>query len=152
ARLAPGVSPAAAAAEISAFGTRRFKELGAGFERFAYRTVGLEDQAARTVRRGLLVLLGAVGFVLLIACTNVANLLIARTGAREREFAVRAALGAGRLRIVRQLVTENIVLALGGAAVGMVIATWGARGMLALVPGNLPRADDVGVDLRVVGF
>jgi putative ABC transport system permease protein len=114
--------------------------------------VGIEDQAARPVRRGLLVLLGAVGFVLLIACTNVANLLIARTGVRRREFAVRSALGAGHLRIIRQLVTENIILALGGAAVGMGIAVWGSRVMLALVPGSLPRADDVGVDLRVIAF
>jgi predicted permease len=152
ARFAPGVTPSAARSELAAFGTRRFKELGIPAGRFAYTAVGLEDQAARSVRRGLLVLLGAVGFVLLIACTNVANLLIARTGAREREFAVRAALGAGRMRIVRQLVTENLVLALGGAAVGMVIAIWGSRVMLALVPGSLPRADDVGVDARVVGF
>jgi len=98
------------------------------------------------------VLLGAVGFVLLIACTNVANLLIARTASREREFAVRAALGAGRLRIVRQLVTENIVLAIGGAVVGVTIAIWGSRVMLSLVPGSLPRADDVAVDARVVAF
>jgi predicted permease len=135
-----------------ALGERRFRELGLPAGQFAFTTVALEDQAARTVRRGLLVLLGAVGFVLLIACTNVANLLVARTGARDREFAVRAALGAGRARIIRQLVTENIVLALGGAAVGMLIAVWGSRAMLALVPGSLPRADDVGIDLRVGGF
>ena len=152
ARLTPGVAPAAAQAEIDAFAKRRFKELGLPDGRFAYSIVGLEEQAARTVRRGLFVLLGAVGFVLLIACTNVANLLIARTGARDREFAVRAALGAGRLRIVRQLVTENIVLALGGAVVGVTIAIWGSRVMLSLVPGSLPRADDVAVDDRVVGF
>jgi len=152
ARFAPGVSPTTARAELDAFGKRRFKELRFPDGRFAYTVVSLEDQAARSVRRGLLVLLGAVGFVLLIACTNVANLLIARTGAREREFAVRSALGAGRLRIIRQLVTENVVLALGGAAIGLLIATWGSRVMLALVPGNLPRADDVGVDLRVVAF
>jgi putative ABC transport system permease protein len=152
ARLAPSVTPAAAQAELDAFGTRLFKELGFPAGQFTYAIVGLEEQAARTVRRGLLVLLGAVGFVLLIACTNVANLLIARTGAREREFAVRAALGAGRLRIVRQLVTENIVLALGGAVIGVVIAIWGSRVMLALVPGSLPRADDVAVDARVVAF
>jgi predicted permease len=152
ARLAPGVAPAAARSELAAFGARRFKELGVPAGRLAFTTVGLEDQAARPVRRGLLVLLGAVGFVLLIACTNVANLLIARTGAREREFAVRAALGAGHFRVVRQLVTENIVLALGGAALGVLIAVWGSRVMLALVPGSLPRADDVGVDVRVVAF
>jgi predicted permease len=152
ARLAPSVAPAAVQAELDAFGKRLFKELGFPAGQFTYAIVGLEEQAARTVRRGLLVLLGAVGFVLLIACTNVANLLIARTGAREREFAVRAALGAGRLRIVRQLVTENIVLALGGAVVGVTIAIWGSRVMLSLVPGSLPRADDVAVDARVVAF
>ena len=152
ARFGAGVTPAAARSELAAFGTRRLAELGGPFGRFAYTIVGLQDQAARSVRRGLLVLLGAVGFVLLIACTNVANLLIARTGARDREFAVRAALGAGRLRIVRQLVTENVVLALGGAVVGILIAIWGSRVMLALVPGSLPRADDVGVDVRVMGF
>src|SRR5689334_12110390 len=152
ARLAPGVAPAAARSELAAFGTRRLKELRSPAGQLAYTPVGLEDQAARPVRRGLLVLLGAVGFVLLIACTNVANLLIARTGAREREFAVRAALGAGHFRIVRQLVTENILLALGGALIGLLIAVWGSRVMLALVPGSLPRADDVGVDVRVVAF
>ena len=152
ARLAPGVAPGTARAELVAFGVRRLQELRVPAGQLAYTIVGLEEQAARPVRRGLLVLLGAVGFVLLIACTNVSNLLIARTGAREREFAVRAALGAGRFRIVRQLVTENIVLALGGAAVGAAIAVLGARVMLALVPGSLPRADDVGVDARVVAF
>ena len=152
ARLTPRATPASARAELVTFGERALAEVGFPAGRYTFTTVALEDQAARTVRRGLLVLLGAVGFVLLIACTNVANLLIARTGARAREFAVRAALGAGRIRIIRQLVTENIVLALGGAAVGMLIAMWGSRAMLALVPGNLPRADDVGVDLRVAGF
>jgi len=152
ARLTPGIASRAAESELGTFGARLMRELKVPAGQFAYSMVGLEDQAAKSVRRGLLVLLGAVGFVLLIACTNVANLLIARTGAREREFAVRAALGAGQLRIVRQLVTENIVLALGGAAVGMGIAVWGSRVMLALVPGSLPRADDVTVDIRVIGF
>ncbi|HUQ82007.1 MAG TPA: ABC transporter permease [Gemmatimonadaceae bacterium] len=152
ARLAPGTSPAAAGAEVQALGTRLLPRLNMPAGSVAYRLVALEEQAARPVRRGLLVLLGAVGFVLLIACTNVANLLIGRTGAREREFAVRAALGAGQFRIMRQLITENVVLALGGAAVGGVIALWGSRVMLALVPGSMPRADDVGVDIRVIGF
>ena len=152
ARLAPNTTVAAARSELVAFGARQFKQVGLPADRFSYTVVGLEEQAARSVRRGLLILLGAVGFVLLIACTNVANLLMARTGQREREFAVRSALGAGRLRIIRQLVTENIVLSLGGAAAGMAIATWGSRAMLSLVPGSLPRADDVGIDVRVVGF
>ena len=152
ARIAPGVTPVAARSEIAAFGTKLIQDLGPRAGNMEYKLVSLEDQAARGVRRGLLVLLGAVGFVLLIACTNVANLLIARTGAREREFAVRSALGAGQLRIVRQLVTENIVLALGGAAAGMIIAVGGSRVMLSLVPGSLPRADDVHVDWRVAGF
>ena len=151
-RLAPGATPVAARAEISAFGTKLLKQLNSTNWQIAYALVSVEEQAAQTVRRGLLVLLGAVAFVLLIACTNVANLLIARTGAREREFAVRAALGAGQLRIIRQLVTENVVLALGGAAVGMIIAIWGSRVMLSLVPGSLPRADDVHVDVRVAAF
>jgi predicted permease len=152
ARIAPGVTPAAARSEISAFGKKLMQELGPRAGKMEYTLVSLEDQASRSVRRGLLVLLGAVGFVLLVACTNVANLLMARTGAREREFAVRSALGAGQLRIVRQLVTENTVLALGGAIVGMIIALWGSRVMLSLVPGSLPRADDVHVDWRVDAF
>jgi putative ABC transport system permease protein len=152
ARLAPGVAPSTARSELVALGVRRLQELRIPAGRLAYTTVALEDQAARPVRRGLLVLFGAVGFVLLIACTNVANLLVARTGAREREFAVRAALGAGRFRIARQLVTENVVLALGGAVAGALIAVSGSRVMLALVPGSLPRADDVSVDARVAGF
>ena len=152
ARLSPGITAGAAESALATFGTRLMRELKVPSGQLAYAMVGLEDQAARPVRRGLLVLLGAVGFVLLIACTNVANLLIARAGVRAREFAVRAALGAGQLRIIRQLVTENIVLALGGAAAGMAIAVWGSRVMLALVPGSMPRADDVGVDLRVIAF
>ncbi|HXO18918.1 MAG TPA: FtsX-like permease family protein, partial [Thermoanaerobaculia bacterium] len=124
-------------------------ELGLPPGRLAFYQVGLEEQAAGKVRRGLLVLLGAVGFVLAIACVNVANLLLARTGARRRELAIRSALGAGRGRIARQLVTENVVLVAGASLLGLLFAVWGSRLMLALVPGSLPRADDVGVDARV---
>ncbi len=137
------------------------QELGAMAARLATRypnsntglgltVISLKDQAAEPVRRELLILMSAVVFVLLIACANVANLLLARTAQRARELAVRAALGAGAGRIARQLVTENIVLALGGAALGVVLAIFGARALLALVPGSLPRADDVAIDRTVL--
>ena len=109
----------------------------------------LKEQAGQYVRRGLYLLMGAVAFLLFIACANVANLLVARTGTRRREFAVRATLGAGRARIVRQLITENVLLAIAGSGIGVAVSVWATRAMLALVPGSLPRADDVGIDWRV---
>ena len=117
-----------------------------------YRLVSMANQASATVRRPLLILLGAVAFVLLICAANVTNLLIARATARQRELAVRAALGAARSRIARQLVTENLVLSTLGTGIGLVIAYWGTRVMLALVPGSLPRADDIGFDWRVLSL
>jgi putative ABC transport system permease protein len=117
-----------------------------------YKVVSMADQAASTVRRPLLILLGAVAFVLLIAVANVTSLLVAHAHARERKLAVRSALGAARGRIARQLVTENLVLCALGTALGLVIADWGTSVMLALVPGSLPRADDIGLDWRVLSL
>jgi putative ABC transport system permease protein len=151
ARLRPGATMAGANAQLDALARRLATLYPRTNARLGLRAVSLADQAAMPVRRSLLVLLGAVGFVLLIACVNVANLLIARTAARRRELAVRAALGAGTERIARQLVTENVLLALVGAGVGMALAAAATRVMLALVPGQLPRADDVAVDWRVLG-
>jgi predicted permease len=100
----------------------------------------------------LLILLGAVAFVLLIACVNVASLLLARATVRKREFAVRVALGAKRWMIVRQLLTESLMLAIAGAALGLVVAQWITRALIAIVPQMLPRTGEIGIDLRVLGF
>ena len=104
------------------------------------------------LRGVLLVLLGAVGFVLLIACANVANLLLARSTGRAREFAIRSALGASPMRVIRQLLTESVMLAVAGAAIGLLIAKWGTRAMLAALPEALPRSEEIGIDAHVLLF
>jgi predicted permease len=110
------------------------------------------DYMVGDTRTPLLILLGAVGLVLLIACANVANLLLARSSGRVREIAIRVALGATRIRIIRQLVTESLVLSLTGAALGIGIASWGLSSVLKLYPANLPRAQEVSIDYRVLLF
>ena len=105
-----------------------------------------------SVERYLIVLFCAVGFVLLIACANIANLLLARSSGRAREFAVRAALGATKSRLIRQLLTESVLLGLIGGTLGLLLATWGTRAALSALPTTLPRAGEVGIDLRVLLF
>ena len=116
----------------------------------------LRDSIVRESRRSLLVLLGAVGMVLLIACANVANLLLVRATGRKREFAVRSALGAGRARIIRQLLTESVLLAVTGGVLGLIIGFVGVRALLAISPAGLPRIGEdgaaIGIDWRVLGF
>jgi putative ABC transport system permease protein len=114
--------------------------------------ITLKDNIVGDMRPALLVLLGAVGFVLLIACVNVANLLLARSTARQREFSVRAALGAGQIRILRQLLTESVLLSALGGGFGLILAKWGTAAALAAVPQTVPRAEEIGLDLPVLLF
>jgi len=114
--------------------------------------LSLKDEMVGNMRPILFVLLGAVAFVLLISCVNVANLLLARSTARQNEFAIRMALGAGQHRVIRQLLTESLLLSLVGGALGLVVAKFGITAALAAVPRTLPRAEDIGLDLRVLLF
>ena len=155
-RLKPRVTLPTANAQLQASFreyTRKWPDVdpGAGF-----RVQSLLDAVVGGVRKSLLILVGAVGFVLLIACANVANLLLARATGRKREFAIRAALGAGRGRIVRQLLTESVMLSLAGGVSGLAVGYAGVRAILHLSPGNIPRigigGSNVDLDWRVLSF
>ncbi len=115
------------------------------------RVITLHEHLVGRVKVWMLMLLGAVTLVLLIACANVANLMLARATVRGREMAIRAALGASRWRLVRSLLVEGVVLSLAGAAIGVLLASLGVRGIMAWLPAGLPRVADIGVDLRVLG-
>jgi putative ABC transport system permease protein len=152
-RLKPDVTVAAAQADVDRIAAdlrQRFTTKQTAGLYFHVQPIGRDLVAG--VRQAVLALMGAVVFVLLIACANVANLLLARSGARERDLAVRAALGAGRGRLIRQLLIESLSLAVAGAAVGLLLAYLGVRWLLTLRPDDLPRLDSVGLDPTVLGF
>src|SRR5205823_3160761 len=115
-------------------------------ENLSFAAAPYRYMISNNVRTPLLVLFGAIGFVLLTACVNVANLLLARTAARNREIALRSALGAGRARTARQLLTESVLLGVFGAAAGLLVAYWGLHSLLALAPADLPRAGQVALN------
>jgi putative ABC transport system permease protein len=151
-RLKPDVTQAEAQAEMSAIAgrlARQYPEKNAGH---GVKLEPLRDVIVGDIGRALFILLGAVGFVLLIACANVANLLLARAGARQKEIAVRTALGASRSRLVRQLLTESVMLAVGGGGAGLLIAVWGVRWLVSFGSDTIPRAQEISVDPRMAGF
>ncbi len=153
ARLGPGATPDAVQEELDALSARLTEEgLYAANRNFGFSAVPIRDDVFGDVRTALLVLLGAVTFVLLIACVNVANLLLARGEERHREVAVRAALGAGRRRIAQALLAESVLISLLGGAVGLLVAFGGTRLLVALDPAGIPRVQEIGVDGPVLAF
>lgn len=152
ARLKPGVTVTAAAADLRAISARLVAEHPTEYEAVGMFVPRLQDQLTNGVRPALLAVLGAVILLLLISCANVANLLLARAAARRSEFAVRAALGAGRGRVIRQLLAESVVLTGAGGVLGVAIAMAGVRGLIAIAPAGLPRANTIGVSGPVLAF
>ena len=151
-RLRPGVTLSQAQSDIAAI-TRKaeldFPKTNGGL---GSNVVPLHTQVVGDVRGMLFILLGAVGFVLLIACTNVANLMLARATQRDREIAIRAALGASRLSLIRQLLTESLLLSIAGGLAGLVVSIWAVDLFVKLSPGDIPRLNEASVDLRLLGF
>jgi putative ABC transport system permease protein len=152
ARLKPGVTAEQAQADMDALTRRLAAEYPESNRGIGANVTPLRQEMLGRIEPFLLVLMAAVGFVLLIACGNVANLMLARSADRTREFAVRVAMGASQGRVLRQLLVESILLALAGGTVGLLLAQWGTQAGLKLIPAGLPRADEIAMDGRVLLF
>ncbi|MBD0370136.1 MAG: ABC transporter permease [Pyrinomonadaceae bacterium] len=153
ARLKPEASLALAQSEMAQINARlREQYMEANAKKTAPRVLLLQDEIVGDYHKPLLMLLGAVALVLLIACANLANMLLARASARSREVAIRVSIGATRLVLVRQLLTESLMVSLAGGAMGLLLAWWGVHLLLKLSPADLPRAREVVIDARVLGF
>lgn len=151
-RLKPGVTHEQAQAEMEAIGARLAQQYPDENTNRSLRIESALHALVGEIRPMLLILLGSVACVLLIACANVANLLLARATSRHKEMAIRTALGASRVRVIRQLLTESVLLSLCGGAVGLLLAVWWSDLLIALGKDDIPRAVQVGIDLRVLGF
>src|SRR4030095_10336984 len=151
-KLNEGVNGSAAGAELTGIAGRLAQQYPDTNTGVGLRVVPLHEQVTGKVRPALLLVLGAVALVLLIACANIINLMLVRSAARQKEIAVRAALGAGRLRLLRQLLTESITLAVLGGAAGIALASWGVSALLAINPIPIPRYNKIGIDATVLGF
>jgi putative ABC transport system permease protein len=151
-RLKPTATIDGAQSQIDTINARLGQQYPDTNHGFRVQLKGLQDWTTRDVRTSLLLLLGAIGFVLLIACANIANLLLARASARRKEIALRSALGAGRWRIIRQLLTESSLLVALGGAVGLALSLLLTKLLIAISPADVPRLDQVGLDARVLGF
>jgi len=152
ARLKPGVDLEQAKAAMAVVAERLSRDFPNTNKDRVITAMGLQDRIVRNIRPALLILLGAVTLVLLVACVNVANLLLARANGRSREVAVRAALGAGRRRLIQQFLAESVMLGLAGGAAGLVVAYWSTRALVAIGPASIPRLAEVGLDWRVLAF
>jgi putative ABC transport system permease protein len=152
ARLKNGVTVAQALSNMSSIAAHIQEGLPPGAPRWAVTVIPLKDQLLGDFKKTLFILLGAVGFVLLVACANVANLLLARAAERVREIAIRTALGASRARLIRQMLTESVLLGLLGGGLGLLLAFCCVFLLRTFNPGNIPRLEEVSIDVRVLGF